>query len=59
MAKNEREQDDGPAEKEMGIDELLETAALKLEHKRGPRAPKTYQGLADEIRAIAAKLAAL
>lgn len=37
-------------------EELLSQAATALEAKKGPRAPKTYQLLAAEVRALAQRI---
>lgn len=40
----------------VSAEELLLQAAVALEEKKGPRAPKTYLLLAEEVRALARRI---
>ena len=44
------------AEKEPTAAELLAGAALALEKQQGPRAPKHYRILAEQVRALIARI---
>jgi hypothetical protein len=44
------------AEKEPAAAELLAAAAAALEKQQGPRAPKHYRILAEQVRALIARI---